>query len=34
VNVNTPAQIKAKTDAIRQFIGQVYGFTAAQMAAQ
>jgi hypothetical protein len=34
VNVNTTAQIKTKTDAIRQFIGQVYGFTAAQLAAQ
>ncbi len=32
--VNTPAQIMAKTDAIRQFIGKVYGFTAAQLAAQ
>jgi hypothetical protein len=33
-NVNTKAQIEAKTDAIRQFIGKVYGFTAAQLAAQ
>lgn len=30
----TTAQLKAKTDAIRQLIGQVYGFTAAQLAAQ
>ncbi|MBS1662746.1 MAG: DUF4856 domain-containing protein [Bacteroidetes bacterium] len=30
----TTAQLKAKTDAIRQFIGQVYGFTATQLAAQ
>jgi hypothetical protein len=33
-SVNTKAQIEAKTDAIRQFIGKVYGFTAAQLAAQ
>lgn len=33
-SVSTPAEIKAKTDAIRQFIGSVYGFTAAQLAAQ
>jgi len=32
--VNTTAQIKAKTDAIRQLIGKIYGFTAAQLAAQ
>ncbi|HEY6899904.1 MAG TPA: DUF4856 domain-containing protein [Puia sp.] len=31
---STPTQLKAKTDAIRQFIGQVYGFTPAQLAAQ
>jgi len=31
---STKAQIEAKTDAIRQFIGHVYGFTAAQLAAQ
>jgi len=35
INANsTPAQLKAKTDAVRQFIGSVYGFTAAQLAAQ
>jgi hypothetical protein len=35
INTNqTPTQLKAKTDAIRQFIGQVYGFTPAQLAAQ
>jgi Domain of unknown function (DUF4856) len=33
-NVNTKAQIEARTDAIRQFIGKVYGFTATQLAAQ
>lgn len=33
-SVSTKAQIEAKTDAIRQFIGKVYGFTAAQLAAQ
>ena len=33
-SVNTTAQIEAKTDAIRQFIGKVYGFTATQLAAQ
>ena len=31
---STKAQIEAKTDAIRQFVGKVYGFTAAQLAAQ
>ncbi|HEY4148976.1 MAG TPA: DUF4856 domain-containing protein [Chitinophagaceae bacterium] len=31
-SVNTTAQIEAKTDAIRQFIGGVYGFSAAQLA--
>jgi hypothetical protein len=30
-NVNTAAQIMAKTDAIRQFIGSVYGFSATQL---
>ena len=30
----TTASLKAKTDAIRQFIGSVYGFSAAQLAAQ
>ncbi|HMI61758.1 MAG TPA: DUF4856 domain-containing protein [Puia sp.] len=35
INANsTPAQLKAKTNAVRQFIGSVYGFTAAQLAAQ
>ncbi|HXO77826.1 MAG TPA: DUF4856 domain-containing protein [Puia sp.] len=35
INPNaTPAQLKAKTDAIRQLIGSIYGFTAAQLAAQ
>jgi hypothetical protein len=34
VGVNTATQIKAKTDAIRQFIGQVYGFTPTRLAAQ
>ena len=33
-NVSTKAQIEAKTDAIRQFIGKVYGFTVTQLAAQ
>ncbi|HEY4065016.1 MAG TPA: DUF4856 domain-containing protein [Puia sp.] len=33
-SVLTKAQIEAKTDAIRQFIGKVYGFTATQLAAQ
>ena len=33
-NTNSTAQIKAKTDAIRQYIGKVYGFTATQLAAQ
>ncbi len=31
-SVNTAAQIKAKTDAIRQLIGSIYGFTATQLA--
>jgi hypothetical protein len=31
-NVNTAAQIKAKTDAIRQLIGTIYGFNATQLA--
>ncbi|HEY4286779.1 MAG TPA: DUF4856 domain-containing protein [Puia sp.] len=30
----TPAELKTKTDAIRKFIGSVYGFTADQLAAQ
>ena len=30
-NVNTTAQIEAKTEAIRQFIGTIYGFSAAQL---
>jgi hypothetical protein len=33
-NGSTKAQIEAKTDAIRQFIGKVYGFTPTQLAAQ
>jgi hypothetical protein len=33
-SVNTNAQIKAKTDLIRQFIGKTYGFTAAQLSLQ
>jgi hypothetical protein len=31
-NVNTTAQILAKTDAIRQLIGTIYGFNATQLA--
>ncbi len=35
INPNsTTTVLKAKTDAIRQFIGSVYGFSAAQLAAQ
>ena len=30
-NVNTTAEIEAKTNAIQQLVGQVYGFTAAQL---
>ncbi|HEY4336870.1 MAG TPA: DUF4856 domain-containing protein, partial [Puia sp.] len=33
-NVSTKTQIEAKTDAIRQFIGKTYGFSATQLAAQ
>jgi hypothetical protein len=33
-SVNTNAQIKAKTDLIRQFIGKTYGFTASQLSLQ
>jgi hypothetical protein len=34
INNLTAAQIKAKTDAIRQKIGQIYGFTANQLSLQ
>jgi hypothetical protein len=30
-NVNTTAQIEAKTDAIRQLVGSIYGFSATQL---
>jgi hypothetical protein len=33
-SVSTKQQIEAKTDAIRQFIGKTYGFSASQLAAQ
>ena len=33
-SVNTNAQIKTKTDAIRQFMGKVYGFSASQLSLQ
>jgi len=34
INNLTAAQIKAKTDAIRQRVGQIYGFTPSQLALQ
>ena len=33
-SVNTTEQIKAKTDAIRQMVGKIYGFSATQLANQ